>query len=244
MGGSVGRRPGSNLAVQRVELMADVRSPDQLGDGRIKPGLRAVAPGYCGAKTARGGSCKNPAGYRTEHPGWGHCQLHFGSSPSGKESAAKQRTRAIATRARLNLGFPDVNVTPEQALTAEINRSFGMIAWIQRELASWEITDAGMVKVPLAPDTYIEVPLLLAMTGGHPATAGVFEAYRGECAHLARVAKMGVDANLVDRSLKIDEKRVDLLNSVLTRIITDLGHDPQDNDVRRVVSRRLREVAS
>jgi hypothetical protein len=35
----------------------------------------------CGAKTRAGGACRNPAGFKTDHPGAGKCWLHGGATP-------------------------------------------------------------------------------------------------------------------------------------------------------------------
>lgn len=54
------------------------------------PGKKQIRPGYtsqefgpfCGAKRAnREEKCKQPAGWRTEHPGEGRCRFHGGSAP-------------------------------------------------------------------------------------------------------------------------------------------------------------------
>lgn len=53
-----------------------------------------VHEGRCGAKTRSGHPCKNPAGFRTPHPGTGRCYLHGGCStggtgPPGNKNALK-----------------------------------------------------------------------------------------------------------------------------------------------------------
>jgi len=41
---------------------------------------QAVENPKCGSKTKSGGFCKNPAGFKTNHPGEGRCHLHGGNS--------------------------------------------------------------------------------------------------------------------------------------------------------------------
>jgi len=226
-------------------------TPDRGADGNIRPELKAVKQRFCGGRKANRGpeapTCKQPAGYGTDHPGWGHCAWHFGQSPSGKQYAEKVRTEAHAWRAALDLGI-SVDTTPERALADEINRSAGLVAWIQDQIQhAWPTDDDGLVEVEyfdaLGVPRKAKVTPLAALTS-HPATRAVMEAYRDERAHLARVAKMGVDANLVDRQLKLDGQRVDLMSGLIAAIITDLGHDPNDNQVRAVVSRRLLAITA
>lgn len=222
-------------------------SSDHGPSGGLKPALRAIAPAKCGASTKRGTHvCGQPAGFGTDHPGWGHCVYHFGSSPSGKEHADKVRTNVYATRAALNLGMP-VESTPEKALADEINRSVGMVAWIQQQLQQWEIGDDGKVAVThILEDgraVEIRVPALVGILA-HTVGEKIIQAFRDERAHLIRAAKFGVDANLVGRQLKLDEQRVDAMSDLIQAIIVDLGHDPNDNEVRAVVSKRLLALAA
>jgi hypothetical protein len=49
--------------------------------------LRPVT--LCEAKNRAGNPCRRPAGWGTDHAGFGHCKLHGGSNPSGKKYAAK-----------------------------------------------------------------------------------------------------------------------------------------------------------
>lgn len=221
-------------------------SPDHNKTGGLKNVIRAVAPGYCGQKRTRGDStCKNPAGYRTDHPGWGHCDLHGGNTPSKKEYAAKQRTEIMARRSVLELGA-SITTTPEKALSDEINRSAGMVGWIQQQIQQWEIGEDGKIAVTHITENgeviEIRVPALVGILA-HPMSAKIMEAYRDERAHLARVAKMGADARIADRMTALDEKRLDLMDDLIRAVITDLGHDPNDNRVRAIVSKRLMQRA-
>jgi hypothetical protein len=53
----------------------------------------------CGAKTQSGGRCKNKAGFRTEHPGFGKCFKHGGASENGTKAAARAQILAMASEA-------------------------------------------------------------------------------------------------------------------------------------------------
>ena len=45
----------------------------------------------CGAKNRAGNPCRRPAGWGTDHAGFGNCKLHFGSTPNQKVAAARER---------------------------------------------------------------------------------------------------------------------------------------------------------
>ena len=54
----------------------------------------------CGARKKQGpGTCTRPAGWGTDHPGFGQCKLHGGSTQSGTKAAAeRQAIAAVETR--------------------------------------------------------------------------------------------------------------------------------------------------
>ena len=54
-------------------------------------------PLFCGAnKTDGSGTCRQPAGKRTGHPGWGRCWKHGGATRSSSIAAANQQAAATA----------------------------------------------------------------------------------------------------------------------------------------------------
>ena len=62
----------------------------------------------CGGKKHQGGgTCTRPAGWGTDHPGYGRCKLHGGCVPSGRKAAldaagaeleALRRIRSVVAR--------------------------------------------------------------------------------------------------------------------------------------------------
>lgn len=50
-----------------------------------------MEPNRCGATNRQGKECGHPAGWGTDHPGFGRCKNHGGSSPNGRKHAATLR---------------------------------------------------------------------------------------------------------------------------------------------------------
>lgn len=50
---------------------------------------------YCGARTRSGGTCRRPAGWGTDHAGFGQCKLHGGSTTAGRVHGAKLRATSV-----------------------------------------------------------------------------------------------------------------------------------------------------
>jgi hypothetical protein len=66
--------------------------------------------------------------------------------------------------------------------------------------------------------------------------------YTQERAHLARLAGQMASAKLDEQRSLLGEKTIEKLELALTGILRDLGRDPSDAYVRRVIARRLRAV--
>lgn len=60
----------------------------------------------CGATKHQGdhGPCRRPAGWGTDHPGWGQCKLHGGAAPNNRKRALADAARDAA----IKLGFAPV----------------------------------------------------------------------------------------------------------------------------------------
>src|SRR5262245_27142449 len=93
-------------------------------DGTLTKNGRPI----CGApRTGRSSSgagiCLNPAGFKTDHPGFGHCSYHLGNTRNHQMAAVKERIAAAAN----TLGNPIV-VDPGVALLQEVHRTAGHVA--------------------------------------------------------------------------------------------------------------------
>lgn len=51
---------------------------------------------FCGGTTRAGTDCHRPAGWGTDHVGFGRCKLHAGSTPTGKKHAETVRQEVWA----------------------------------------------------------------------------------------------------------------------------------------------------
>lgn len=69
-----------------------------------------------GRKHQGGGTCTQPAGWGTDHPGFGRCKLHAGASPSGRAAALAEQ--ALAELERLGAAEPVGNPLEELARLA------------------------------------------------------------------------------------------------------------------------------
>lgn len=131
----------------------------------------------CGAKTRAGHPCGYRAGYKTDHVGFGRCHLHGGLSPSGRNAAAKEQAASEAAR----IGA-EVPIGADEALEWTIRLLGGEVAFLQGKVAELEdgLLDGGDL---------------------HP----IARALGSSAERLARVSKLGLDVDLGERRLQLDE---------------------------------------
>lgn len=93
----------------------------------------------CGA-VKRGNACRRPAGWGTEHPGFGHCKLHGGNTPGGKKAALKA---AAAAMARADVIEIDVNAV--DGVLYPIRRMAALAMHYRRRMAAMDPGADGWV---------------------------------------------------------------------------------------------------
>jgi hypothetical protein len=181
---------------------------------------------HCGGKKKQGrGNCTRPKGWGTKHPGRGKCKLHGGSTKSHQAAAERE---AVVT-----YGLP-VEIDPLQALLEEVYRTAGHVAWLGHVIRGLEQDNVtrGLTKTVQLPDGTQRIE----------AGAGIsvwVKLYQAERAHLAKVAKAAVDAGIEERLVHIAEEQAKQLAGVIRAIVAALGHDPEDEEVRKVVRLHL-----
>jgi hypothetical protein len=89
---------------------------------------RATTKPRCGAKSRQTGRpCKLAAGHGTDHPGFGHCKFHSGSTRAGKERAQKAEARTLADA---------LHVEPHTAIQQSLDNANGMLAFFEAKIAA------------------------------------------------------------------------------------------------------------
>lgn len=182
----------------------------------------------CGADThRRKGTCKHPAGFGTDHVGFGRCKFHGGNSPSHQKNAAKLQVEARIAK----YGNP-ANVEPGQELLAEVQRTAGHVRWLGDKIGQF-MDDADLKQ----------------LTGGGPESwpkevpAVWVQMYQVERGHLVRACKMAIDAGIAERQVRLAESQGELLAQVIHGILKDLGVDRKP-ETPEIVRRHLRLAAS
>ncbi len=177
----------------------------------------------CGALKGNGEPCKQAAGLGTDHLGWGKCKFHGGTSPS---HVAKAHRDAAAEMVR-TLGL-DVRIDPHRALLEELWRTAGHVAWLRERIEG--LVDPGsddllyMTEIGFKPRAYLDV-------------------YHREREHLAKVAKMCLDAGVAERQVRIAEEQGALVAQAIRAILADLElTEEQTEKAPGIVRRHLSAI--
>lgn len=167
----------------------------------------------CGARTRLGDPCKRPAGWGTDHNGFGRCSYHGGKTPNGRVNGA--RLAAEATVARF--GVP-VETDPHEALRH-------VVALISSHVATL------MGSVEQLDDEE-------AIAGGdlHPQV----RALHGLARDLAHVSKIAIDAGVQERRVQLEELVLERMAAVIGGVLDDLDLTPaQRNRAKASLAQHL-----
>jgi hypothetical protein len=167
----------------------------------------------CGAKTRAGHSCKQPAGARTSHPGFGRCAWHGGSSPNGRVHGAREQAKAEAAR----LGMAR-ETTPHEALEHAMALVTGEVDWIREQVR--RLTDDK------------------ALEDGKPHP--LLRVYGESVDRLARISKIAADAGVEARRLELDELVVERLAGAVRAALAEVELTAdQQTQLRESLTRHL-----
>lgn len=188
----------------------------------------------CGAQkinAPKGDTCKQPAGYRTDHPGFGRCHKHMGNTPAVARSGFRQMAASM--------GDP-IYTDPAQALEDEIARSAGHVAWLERKVAEFAFPQGDAVidedgVTPPAPDPE---------EGMSPNQRSWYLIYVAERRHLVEVSALALKAGLAKRSIELAERQGQMMANAVQMILDRLNlTDAQVLMVPDVVPDVLRQIA-
>jgi len=167
----------------------------------------------CGAKKKNGKLCRAFAGQHTTHLGVGRCKYHGGATPSHNKAAEIEQ----AQQAMVMLGAP-IDVEPTQALMGVLRATAGHVAFLAGEVQQLGTLDDG------------EAQALMKL-------------YSDERDRLARVAKACLDANIAEKEVTLVRQQTEMMSSLISAVIEDLGLTPkQRNLVGPSIRRHLTEL--
>lgn len=161
------------------------------------------------------------------------CVKHGGATPP----AVDKRERIKAMDAMRQFVTPidgdDIEANPIAAFEMEFRRTIARIRYLDEILAELNPEDLGW---GTSKETIVG-------SGEYPGTdvekvaqANIYYSMQlGERKHLVTLVKIWIGAKLDVRKLEIEEQKVNALNGVIEAVLTKLGHDIKNPEVRRTV---------
>lgn len=235
------------LSPEEREAVNRLRPPsERLVDPNSKCGARLKdSPNRKGDHT----TCQNKAGEGTDHPGYGNCKFHGGSTKAGKTKAARDYGRDLIALDKARFGGDGslLTVTAEEAILEEVRRSVAMVRFLEDQIAQWQFG-------PLSDDPDEQPPL-----GGLPrlmdetargASSFTDERewlmlYREERKHLAQVSSLAIGAGLAERMVRIAESQGQVLATVVRVVLDALALSPEQSAlVPQIVPGIIRQVTA
>lgn len=214
------------------ELYLEVHGEREGGRHEVAPARPDMSTPLCGAdKTDGSGKCRHQSGWGTDHLGHGPCRKHGGNTPNHVKAGRIAKAReAVAI-----LGLPR-EVDPHYALLNEVHSTAGHVAWLASVVADLEHAKVtqGVTKTVQLPDGTRRVEAEAAFNVW-------VRLYQDERDRLVRVARAAVDAGVAERHVQLAEQQAARLAQVVSAILSDLGHDLDDENTRKVVRLRLLE---
>jgi hypothetical protein len=162
-----------------------------------------------------------------------------GSNPAHGVTYAASRKRAVEEiRATARFGnFPiPADMSPIDVLVDELKRSAGFCFWIESKMAEWgdELIDLGVTN-------YDDKGSMQTADTNERAWLDVWQRER---AHLARVAKLCIDAGVSERQIALAEKQAELMFAIINEAFTQLGlTSEQQKRVPQIMPALIRRIA-
>lgn len=192
------------------------------------------------------------------------CRTHGGATPTAvaKSRKARETIRMERRRSIAPVRADSDEARGDGALSMEIRRTVGWIHYCEDKIAELE---GPRLAAPPPSEAGFEDPLAAGlswgrteretMTGverGEPTeyakekwSAGVNvweEKLRWNRAHLKDLTRQWIAAGFEAKRLEILQRTLDLFEKTLDGIVRDLGHNPRDAQVRRIIRDRLQQM--
>ena len=220
------------VSIANALITGDIATPWHTHD-RTDPMAQTTLRRCQAHAKSTGGRCRKPV-----RAGATVCYWHGGAAPQVKVKADERAHLERARRAAETLGSP-ADVDPHDALLQEVHRTAGHVAWLAGIVAQLQRDELvrGITKTVYLPDGSRRVEAEAAVNIW-------VRLYQAERDHLRRVSVDAIRAGVEERRVELEAQTAHELAERVRMALVDLGIDPTDPRVRRVVRLRLIEGGS
>lgn len=199
---------------------------------------------HCGGLCADGLPCTRGKGERTDHPGFGHCWIHFGRSDTGNKHAATERALgefgALVAEQRIKVeGRSHYDVLTESlADTGSIVEALKVLLSEQNVKAEWRWEEVKGPQGGRARWVIVESEGLIGVDAQGQQRISVLLDELGKYLTLyVKTAKVAAELGLEDRKVRVLEQQLDLVTQAVSNLLAERGlpaKDVQDDLVRHL----------
>lgn len=185
----------------------------------------------------------DPPGQRCKRRAVPHmrvCVKHGGAAKQVRETS--NRKQAVERMRKLVTPIPgtDFEANPIAAFELEFRRTIARIRYLDDVIAALEPDALGWGKTEETVTTSTEFP---GVDTKFQATINVYyDLQARERKHLVELIKVWINAKLDVRKLEVEEQKVNALNGVIEVVLTRLGHNIHDPEIRRTVRTAMLEL--
>ena len=135
----------------------------------------------------------------------------------------------------------DPEMDPIQGFEMEYRRTVARIRWLDERIAELEVENLSWGKTKeVDQQSGSGLDFMPGVDTTYEAKANAwYTMQQWEREHLLKMEKIWITAKLDVKRLEIQKQYVLLLDGAITNILTALGHDVSDSDVRQVVRANL-----
>lgn len=168
------------------------------------------------------------------------CTMHGGKSGLVKAAAERRVQQGALHAAAVTYGLP-IDVSPTQALLDEVQWTAGHVAWLRDRIQELEQSELTWGRTEYREGAGEKGSEWKTVERAGPNV--LLDLYERERKHLVAVTTAALSAGIEERRVQLAEHQGQIVAQVLKLSLTDLGHDPSDPAVLKVVATRLREMA-
>lgn len=195
------------------------------------------APRKCNARRRNGHKCKQPAGFGTDHVGYGPCKSHGGTTSSHKIKAA----RDMALHNALVMGVPFDDIDPMDAILTCIKISAGEVVYCSQRIEELDEDEAVVTgeknkshsggldgdweEVEETNDAQLNIWI---------------RARHNAMERVVKFSKAAIDAGISERQVKVAESTGQAIGQLLHNVMAELNlSDAQKDLAPHVIQKNL-----
>lgn len=230
------------------------------GDGRDGAMVVSAGRAVCGAKKRQtDGMCTQPAGWGTDHPGFGRCKLHGGKTPTQNKRAAIDAVKASQSHAG-HFG-QQIAIDPHDALLALVREAYGNVTFLRSLVQELEPgfrlvhgddgtadlesdtrdgDDLGELDelIDAAPARRASIAGRVDWESLRAAPHVLVVMYGDWCDRLARYSRTAIESGVREREIELAERQGQMIAAVIRGVLADLGLSREQRELAPTLVRR------